>query len=81
MSEEKQVRKIPRSLPKKFDMKVTTIEEPQDISNMRVDELVGSLQTFELGISGRSEKKNKNIVLYPTLKMKRTSVTWILMNE
>ncbi|XP_050875624.1 uncharacterized protein LOC127079260 [Lathyrus oleraceus] len=59
MLEEKPVRKILRSLPKKSDMKVTVIEEAQDISNMRVDELVGSLQTFELGISDRSEKKNK----------------------
>lgn len=47
MSEEKLVRKILRSLPKKFDMKVTTIEEAQDIISMRVDELIGSLQTFE----------------------------------
>jgi excinuclease UvrABC nuclease subunit len=61
MSEEKLVRKILRSLPKKFDMKVTTIEEAQDISTMRVDELIGSLQTFELGISDKSEKKNKSI--------------------
>ncbi|MCH92223.1 gag-pol polyprotein, partial [Trifolium medium] len=28
---------------------------------MKVDELVGSLQTFELGVSERSEKKNKSI--------------------
>ncbi|XP_050919533.1 uncharacterized protein LOC127137087 [Lathyrus oleraceus] len=48
MSEEKLVRKIIRSLPKKFDIKVTTIEEAQDINTMRVDELIGSLQTFEL---------------------------------
>lgn len=61
MSEEKLVRKILRSLPKKFDMKVTTIEEAQDICNMRMDELVGSIQTFELAISDRSEKKNKSI--------------------
>jgi excinuclease UvrABC nuclease subunit len=61
MSEEKMVRKILRSLPKKFDMKVTTIEEAQDISTMRVDELIGSLQTFELGIIDKYEKKNKSI--------------------
>lgn len=41
-------------------MKVTTIEEAQDINNMKVDELMGSLQTFELGISEKSKKK-KNI--------------------
>ena len=57
MSESKLVRKILRSLPKRFDMKVTAIEEAQDIDKMKVDELVGSLQTFELGISEKSEKK------------------------
>ncbi|KAK2351719.1 hypothetical protein QL285_096927 [Trifolium repens] len=59
--EEKLVRKILRSLPRKFDMKVTAIEEAQDISSMKVDELIGSLQTFELSINERSEMKNKSI--------------------
>ena len=61
MSDEKLVRKILRSLPQKFAMKVTAIEEAQDIENMKVDELIGSLQTFELKLSGKSEKKNKSI--------------------
>ncbi|XP_050920158.1 uncharacterized protein LOC127137782 [Lathyrus oleraceus] len=61
MSDEKLVRKILGSMPKKFDMKVTTIDEAQDIYNMKVKELIGSLQTFELVISDRSEKKNKII--------------------
>lgn len=61
MSKEKLVRKILKSFPKKFDMKVKTIGEAQDICNMKVDELIGSLQTFELAISERSEKKNKSI--------------------
>src|SRR4030066_617462 len=61
MSENKLVRKILRSLPKRFDMKVTAIEEAQDISNMKVDELIGSLQTFEMAISDRTKKKKKNI--------------------
>lgn len=43
MSKEKLVRKILRSLPKKYDMKVTTIEEAQDINNVKVDEHIGSL--------------------------------------
>jgi hypothetical protein len=62
MIEEKLVRKILRSLPKRFDMKVVAIEEAQDISTMKVEELIGSLQTFELAISDRAEKKNKSIV-------------------
>jgi hypothetical protein len=59
--EEKLVRKILRSLPKKFDMKVTAIEEAQDISSLKIEELVGSLQTFELSMNERYEKKNKSI--------------------
>ena len=43
ISDEKLVRKILRSLPKRFDMKVTTIEEALDICSMKVDELIGSL--------------------------------------
>ena len=39
----KLVRNILRSLPKRFDMKVTSIEEAQDINNLKVDELMGSL--------------------------------------
>lgn len=56
MSDEKLVRKILRSLPKRFDMKVTAIEEAQDISSMKVDELIRSLQTFEL--ANGFKKKN-----------------------
>ncbi|MCI35039.1 gag-pol polyprotein, partial [Trifolium medium] len=58
MSNEKLARKILRSLPKRFNMKVTAIEESQ--STIKVDELIGSLQTFEMAINDRSEK-NKSI--------------------
>jgi peptidase E len=40
---------------------VTAIEEAQDISSMKVDELIGSLQTFEISICDRTEKKGKSI--------------------
>ncbi|PNX99503.1 gag-protease polyprotein, partial [Trifolium pratense] len=61
--EEKLVRKMLRSLPKRFDMKVTAMEEAKDISQMQLDDLVGSLQTYESTISERGEKKNKSIAL------------------
>ncbi|MCI57188.1 gag-pol polyprotein, partial [Trifolium medium] len=48
ISDEKLVSKILRSLPKRFDMKVTAIEESQDLATIQVDELIGSLQTYEL---------------------------------
>jgi hypothetical protein len=61
MSEEKLIRKILRSLPKRFDMKVTAIEEAQDISSMKLEELIGSLQSYEIIINSKVEKKEKNI--------------------
>ncbi|WJX25125.1 hypothetical protein P8452_14197 [Trifolium repens] len=61
MSDEKLSRKLLRSLPKRFDMKVTAIEEAHDISTMKMDELVGSLQTFESVLDERGDKKNKSI--------------------
>ncbi|GAU10402.1 hypothetical protein TSUD_421790, partial [Trifolium subterraneum] len=61
MSDEKIVRKILRPLTKKFDMKVIAMEEAQDILTMRVDELIGSLQTYESSVNERIERKNKSI--------------------
>ena len=65
--EAKLVQKILRSLPKKFDMKVTAIEEAHDINTMKVGELMGSLQTYELAISEKTEKK-KSIALVSDLR-------------
>ena len=44
----KVVRKILRSLPESFHAKVTAIEESKDLDEIKVQELVGSLQTYEL---------------------------------
>ncbi|MCI34724.1 gag-pol polyprotein [Trifolium medium] len=60
MSEEKLVRKTLRSLPKRFNMKVTAIEEAQDLSTIKVDELIGSLQTFEMTFNDRPEEEQKH---------------------
>src|ERR1044072_8199968 len=68
ISDEKLVRKILRSLPKRFTMKVTAIEEAQDIGNMQVDELIGSLQTYELTLNERSDKKHKNIAFVSNIE-------------
>ena len=48
-------------MPWKFSMKVTDIEEAQEISNVQVDELIGFLQTYEMTLSDESEKKNKGV--------------------
>ena len=44
------VRKILRSLPESFHAKVTTIEDSKDLNEIKVQELIGSLQTYELSL-------------------------------
>ena len=51
-------RKILRSLPESFRAKVTTIEESKDLDEVKIQELIRSLQTYELELpfhkSGKS---------------------------
>ena len=56
--EPKIVRKVLRSLPERFHTKITVIEESKDIDKIPLTELVGNLQTYELGLSriGKSDK-------------------------
>ena len=56
--EPKIVRKVLKSLPKRFHAKITAIEESNDINKIPLTELVGNLQTYELGLSriGKSGK-------------------------
>ena len=49
--EPKIVRKVLRSLPERFYAKITTIEELKDIDKIPLIELVGNLQTYELGLT------------------------------
>ena len=48
--EPKIVRKVLRSLPKRFHAKIIAIEESKDIDKIPLTELVGNLQTYELGV-------------------------------
>ena len=57
----KVVRKILRSLPKSFRAKVTAIEESKDLDEIKIQELIGSLQTYELGLP--SHKPSKSLSL------------------
>ena len=57
-SKTKLVRKTLRSLLKIFPYKVAAIEEAKDVSTMKLDELMGSLQTFELNLSQNKKEKS-----------------------
>ena len=62
--EPKIVRKVLRSLPKRFHAKIMVIKESKDIDKIPLTELVGNLQTYELGLSriGKS-RKGKSMAL------------------
>ena len=58
------VRKVLKSLPKKFHAKITAIEESKDIDEIPLTELVGNLQTYELGLTKIDKTgKGKSIAL------------------
>jgi len=42
ISDVKLIRKILRSFPKRFRIKVTTIEESKDLEEMKIEELISS---------------------------------------
>ena len=52
------IRKILRLLTKDFRPKVTTITERKDVDSIPVDELVGSLQSYELDLPKTSKSKS-----------------------
>ena len=57
--EPKVVRKVLKSLLERSHAKITTIEESKDIDSIPLTELVGNLQTYELGLT-RIGKRSKS---------------------
>jgi hypothetical protein len=71
VSDVKLIRKILRSLLECFKIKVTTIEESKDLDEMKIEELVESLQTYEYSLP--PVKKVKAIALKASKKKTRVS--------
>ena len=64
IAESKIVRKILRSLPKRFHAKITAIEEAKDIDQIPWIEFVGNLQTYEMGLGSMGKGgKSQNWLL------------------
>ena len=61
MEDSKIVRKILQSLPKSFRAKVTAIKESKDLDDIKVQKLIGSLQTYELSLP--TQQKSKSLSL------------------
>ena len=60
-----------RSLPDRFQRKVTAIEEAQDVDNLKLDQLVGNLQTYEA--HRNFKKKQKDIAFSSAHKVREDS--------
>jgi len=60
------VRKILRSLPHSWEVKVTAIQEAKDMKKIALDELIGNRQTYELRRNSQQKeeiKKDRGITL------------------
>ena len=57
--EPKIVKKVLRSVPKRFHAKIMAIEESKDIDKIPLTNLVGNLQTYELGLT-KIDKSGKS---------------------
>ena len=55
------MRKVLRSLPESFQAKVIAIKESTDLDEIKIQELIGSLQAYELGLP--SHKSSKSLAL------------------
>jgi hypothetical protein len=66
ISDVKLIQKLLRSLLERFRIKVTTIEENKDLEEMKIEELVGSFQTYELSLP--PVKKVKTIAIKASKK-------------
>ncbi|MQL90267.1 hypothetical protein Taro_022854 [Colocasia esculenta] len=74
-SESDLVRKILRSLPSSWHTKATVIEDYKDLSTMKLDELIGSLMTYEINLKRKETEVNprKSITLKASNKSSSSS--------
>ena len=54
------MRKVLRSLPRLWEVKVTTIQEAKDLNTLSLEELLGSLMSHKLTMKQYTEKKTKS---------------------
>ncbi|XP_073282378.1 uncharacterized protein [Primulina huaijiensis] len=61
ISNERLVRKVLRSLPERFNVKICAIDEAKDISQMALGDLISSLRTVEMNMDMQKKEKGKTI--------------------
>ncbi|XXG59729.1 hypothetical protein AAC387_Pa04g1763 [Persea americana] len=73
IQENKVVNKILRSLPSMFDSKVDAIKENKNLDTLKVNQLVGNLQTFEANRLDKGKSKEKGIALKAISEFRKKS--------
>ena len=72
--ESEKVMKILRSLPSKWHTKVIAIQEAKDLTKLPLEELIGSLMTYEINLAKKQQegedKRKKSIYLKVKKKTK-----------
>lgn len=66
------VKKVMRSLTTRYDTKVSALEEAKDLKNFSMDELFGSLSSYEMRIIGSETSKRE--ASYNTTKNRKYEV-------
>ena len=72
------VRKILRSLTENFRPKVTTITKSKDVGSISIDELVGSLQSYELDLPKTSKFKSMTLSQLMMLRLVDLMISFLL---
>lgn len=57
-SEEKLVRKTLRSLPSRFSAEVAIIKEARDVTTLKFDDLMESLQIYEMDLTSQNRQRH-----------------------
>ncbi|KAL6323679.1 hypothetical protein AAG906_002146 [Vitis piasezkii] len=58
--ESKNVMKILRSLPSKWDTKVTAIQEAKDLTKLPLEKLTRSLMTYEINLAKKQQEEHNS---------------------
>ena len=70
-SNSEKVKKIIRSLPKKLRPKITVIEEAKDLNTLPLDDLIGSLISYEEDLAAEKGMRRRRKVLLSKLQNMR----------
>ncbi|WKA01458.1 hypothetical protein VitviT2T_019739 [Vitis vinifera] len=64
-TEVEKVMKILRSLSKKWETKVTALQEAKDLTKLSLEELIGSLMTYEINLNNHKKvEENKKSIAF-----------------